>query len=162
MEDEAADDRDSEDHQFTMEALLNAPPMHHIMHNATNGLQQALRLYQKYVRGCTALCRVLRKRQHKTKVLARLFSATPLLQEFGEIIKDFKGWVHDKRWGTLVFSIPELRKVEGVLRRAWDLSQFTSGAATTEDRGKEGLGALAEEVDLYTRGPLFWGWAGHD
>ena len=74
-------------------------------------------------------------------------------------IQSSKGWIQDKRSGTLVFSIPELQKVERALRHAWDLNQFLAGAKAREQvLAEESIQALAAEVDKYVRDPLLWAW----
>ena len=79
-------------------------------------------------------------------------------QRYWNVIKSFTVWIHEKCWGTLVCSIPELLKVERPLRHAWNVSLLKSGLPADADRGEESLAALSQEYDVYVRDPLFWAW----
>ena len=74
---------DGADTEVSLAGLLNPPPMNHIVHNATDGLRGTLQHYKEYVRGATVICKILKKRQHRTKVLERMFGRTQLLRAFG-------------------------------------------------------------------------------
>jgi len=52
-----------------------------------------------------------------------------------QTLKSFEGWIHEGRWGTVAFSIPELLRVQHTLRFGWDKALFLGGEAgdDTED-----------------------------
>eukprot|EP00969_Alexandrium_andersonii_P250143 11054302-Alexandrium_andersonii.AAC.1 len=54
---------------------LDVPPVHHILDTATNGLADVMPLYKDNVRKMVTVCRVLRKRGHRTKLLERCFAS---------------------------------------------------------------------------------------
>ena len=67
------------------------------------------------------------------------------------------GTIHKGRWGTIMFSVPELLKVEKVLRWAWDKDAFMGRAGADGANDDEDTN-LAAEADKAISSPFWWGW----
>ena len=148
-------------HNISFDHLLNPIPVNHIFDNATEGLRTALVYYSDYVSGAVAICRLLRRRQYKTTIMEKLFTGTPMLVELGKNIFKFKGWVHPKRWGTLVFSIPELLDIERALVHAWSPEKLGIKAHAndgTDLEEAESINNVVLKANKYVTSPHFWAW----
>ena len=101
------------------------------------------------------VCKLIRKRDTQQKLLERCFGSA-LGRQFHRAIKGFKGWIHIGRWGTVAFSIPELRAIMGTIRWGWNKDAFLRGEAggvagnTTSN--------LADSVDDAVTSNYWWGW----
>ena len=94
------------------------------------------------------LCKLIRQRKYQPKLLERCFNG-PILERFQPILKRFQGWIHVERWATVSFSIPELRRVERIMRLGWCKNKFQQGVDATgaAATGKEESLKLANDCD---------------
>eukprot|EP00439_Symbiodinium_sp_Y106_P044041 s2186_g5.t1 len=143
--------------QVSFEHLLSVPGLMHLIDNATKGLGDVMEHYSTNIFLCQQLCRLLRKRDTKPKVLQRNFSRGVGIQ-FAEDIRQFQGWVHPGRWGTVAFSVPELLKVRLALVTCWDEQLFLQGYQDDDEAQRHGAMDLAKDVTKAVEDPEFWGW----
>jgi len=130
--------------------LLETPPLHHIIHTASQGLGEVMPSWIEHVDLSIQLCRVVRKRSHQPKLLERCFNS-PLARHFHGVIRAFKGHIHKERWATLAFSIPSIKKVERGMRLFWDRRRFQG-----EGTQKEETLNLANDVEKAVKSSFYW------
>ena len=136
---------------------LSTPPMHHINDTITTGLGDVMPSWDDTVHKSEQICKVVRSTRHKKRLLGNCFSSG-LALHFQPTLKCFKGWIHTKRWATVAFSIPELRKIERAMRFrsngcGWSKTRFQGGEDGTQ---KEDTMKLATDVDDAVQSPLYW------
>ena len=136
---------------------LSTPPMHHINDTITTGLGDVMPSWDDTVHKSEQICKVVRSTRHKKRLLGNCFSSG-LAVHFQPALKRFKGWIHTKRWATVAFSIPELRKIERAMRFrsngcGWSKTRFQGGGDGTQ---KEDTMKLATDVDDAVQSPLYW------
>ena len=136
---------------------LSTPPMHHINDTITTGLGDVMPSWDDTVHKSEQICKVVRSTRHKKRLLGNCFSSGLALY-FQPALKCFKGWIHTKRWATVAFSIPELRKIERAMRFrsngcGWSKTRFQGGGDGTQ---KEDTMKLATDVDDAVQSPLYW------
>ena len=136
---------------------LSTPPMHHINDTITTGLGDVMPSWDDTVHKSEQICKVVRSTRHKKRLLGNCFSSG-LAVYFQPALKCFKGWIHTKRWATVAFSIPELRKIERAMRFrsngcGWSKTRFQGGGDGTQ---KEDTMKLATDVDDAVQSPLYW------
>ena len=137
--------------------LLGIPGLHHIIDNATQGLEDVMQDYKDNVFLAQQVCRLLRKRDTKPKLVERCFShgqGPHLVQD----IHNFQGWIHPGRWGTVAFSVPELLKVKHALVACWDEQLFLQGFANDNEGQQRSSAHLAEDVSKAVGNPTWWAW----
>ena len=72
-------------------------------------------------------------------------------------LKSFQGWIHEGRWGTVAFSIPELLRVQHTLRFGWDKALFLGNDVGDGDDTEDGsvfVGSVDEAINSRT----WWAW----
>ena len=136
---------------------LSTPPMHHINDTITTGLGDVMPSWDDTVHKSEQICKVVNSTRHKNRLLGNCFSSG-LAFYFQPTLKCFKGWIHTKRWATVAFSIPELRKIERAMRFrsngcGWSKTRFQGGEDGTQ---KEDTMKLATDVDDAVQSPLYW------
>ena len=137
--------------------LLGIPGLHHIIDNATEGLEDVMHDYKDNVFLAQQVCRLLRKRDTKPKLVQRCFShgqGPHLVQD----IHKFEGWIHPGRWGTIAFSVPELLKVKHALVACWDEQLFLQGFVDDNEGQQRVTAHLAEDVSKAVGNPTWWAW----
>ena len=134
---------------------LGMSGVHRIIDNATAGLPDVVVDWKDGIRKAKAVCKMLRGRDNLPKYLARCF-ASPLGQQMHQTLKSFDGWIHEGRWGTIAFSVPELLRVKGYLRWGWNKGQFLRGdeAPDANAAGND----LVEQVDAAISSSRWWAW----
>ena len=145
--------------RLTFENLLGIPGLHHVVDNATKGLEDVMQSYKDNVFLAQQVCRLLRKRDTQPKLIERCFSRG-LGPEFVDVVRGFEGWIHPGRWGTVAFSIPELLKVKRALVSCWDEQMFLQGydAAGVDEARRRSTAELAQDVSKAVQDPAWWGW----
>eukprot|EP00969_Alexandrium_andersonii_P187839 8299996-Alexandrium_andersonii.AAC.1 len=73
-----------------MDASLDAPPLHHILDNAVEGLHDACPSFSGQVERMSEICKLLGRRSSRTKLLARCYDS-PVGRNFHPQLKAFKG-----------------------------------------------------------------------
>lgn len=139
---------------------LDVPGLHHLIDNATSDLPDLMPHYDKFVYEAQVICKLLRRRDLRDKLLERCFSS-PLGQQFVPLIMSFKGHIHTGRWGTVAFSVPELLQIERALRWGWSKAKFLGdqGAASVDGPGgAEATSNMAMTVDAAVGSQMFWSW----
>lgn len=137
---------------FDMTHLLDLPGSHHLLDNATKGLDTCMAYYEDAVNSAIQVCNLVRRRSSREKLLARCFGSE-VGHTFHEDLLTFKGQIHKGRWGTLMFSVPELLRVERILRWGWNLRAFVG-----EEHSENEDSYLATQVDGAVTAPFWWGW----
>ena len=144
--------------QLNFEHLLSVPGLLRVIDNATKGLGDVMQRYDNNIALAQQVCRLLRKRDTKPKLLERCFSRGFGLQLASDI-REFQGWIHPGRWGTVVFSIPELLKVKHALVSCWDERLYLQGNDDVPDEGRRHDAMnLAKDVTKAVSDPAWWGW----
>ena len=141
---------------FDPSGALDAPGLHHFVDNLTKSLSSVMRHYDACIDLAVIVCRLLHRRSPREKLLERCFR-TSVGQAFRKDIQKIRGHIHKGRWGTVMFSVPELLKVEKVLRWAWDKDAFMGRAGADGANDDEDTN-LAVEADKAISSPFWWGW----
>lgn len=134
---------------------LDPPPMHHILDNATGGLSDVMPSYDRLVSLARQVCKLIRRRDTQPKLLERCFAGAGATWAH-PLIKSFQAAIYPKRWGTLVFSVPQLLKVEKCMRRWFSLDAWARGdeAAPPDSKTTQRV----EDTDAFVSSPFAWGW----
>ena len=137
--------------------LLGIPGLHHIIDNATKGLGDVMQKYKDNIYLAQQICRLIRKRDTRPKLLERCFSrgAGPQL---ADDVRKFEGWINTGRWGTVAFSVPEILKIKVAMVTCWDEALFMSGFDAVGDQQARATRDLAEQVTSAVQDPSWWGW----
>ena len=100
--------------------------MHHILDNAAAGLCEVMQSYKARVHQAKELCRIIRRPETQPRLIERCFShgVGPF---FADRLKQIRGHIHEKRWGTVDFTVPELLRIEQAMRWGWDKHRFLHG-----------------------------------
>lgn len=99
------------------------------------------------------VCRLLRS-DNLAKLLSRCYS-TPLAKCMHPFLKQFRGHIHEGRWGTVAFTVPELLKVRRTLQFGWDIQKFVHGD-NHEEGGDDGASNMARVCDEAIRSESWW------
>eukprot|EP00971_Amphidinium_carterae_P234317 4649633-Amphidinium_carterae.1 len=103
--------------------LMNAGVLH-ILHNASWHMATALGdPYATAVRKLAKVCKLLRSKETQDKLLQRCFD-DEVAQQFHVAIKGFHADVHEKRWASVDFALPEVLALQAPLRRYWRKGKF--------------------------------------
>eukprot|EP00971_Amphidinium_carterae_P068487 1355981-Amphidinium_carterae.2 len=109
------------DHVLMHDGLL------HTVHNASKYLGSAIPGYAENIHKLKKVVKLLRSRQHRDRLLERCFSG-PVACHYRDLIQSFSaGEVHENRWGTVAFALPEVLRLERPLRYAWSKDVFLAG-----------------------------------
>ena len=143
---------------LSFDHLLSVPGLLHVIDNATKGLSEVMEQYHTNIGLAQQVCRLLRKRDTKPKLMQRCFSRG-LGPQLAPDIHKFEGWIHPGRWGTVAFSIPELLKVKQALVTCWDENVYLQGNdAQAEESQRRAAAELARDVSVAVHDPSWWGW----
>ena len=134
-----------------VQGVLETPPVHHINDTATCGLGEVMQHWDDYIYSSQQICNICRKRGHKSRLISSCFSQGMAVNFQGPILK-FKGKIHTKRWATVVFSIPEIYKVETGLTWFWDKRAFQG----EDGHQKEDTIKIATDVDQAVQSDQYW------
>ena len=137
--------------------LLGIAGLHHIVDNATKGFADVLHKYKDYVFLAQQVCRLLRKRDTRPKLLQRCFSVG-VGPQLAEDIKKFEGWINPGRWGTVAFSLPEILKVKQALVWGWDEASFLPGEEDAGQESRQATADLAQQISAAVSNPVWWAW----
>jgi hypothetical protein len=144
--------------EASVDTMLDVPGLHHMIDNATKGLEAVQENYKDCVTKAQAVCKLVHRRDTREKLLARCFNCN-IGRQFHSAIKDFKGKIHTGRWGTVAFSVLELLNIERVLRWGWDKEKYRQGENhKDDDEDPEGAAVLVQTVDDAVSSPFFWAW----
>ena len=145
------------DCSVSSEDFLDVPPLNHILDNATKGLNAVLEDFERRVFLAKQLCRLIRRRDSRVKLLERCFGCQLGLR-FHKTLKGFSGAVFDGRWATLAFSVAELKKVERIIRWGWNRHAYSHGLDEKDADSEESLTKLARDADEAITSVAFWAW----
>jgi len=125
-----------------------------IIDNAASGISDVLPSWKDSVATAKDVCKLLRGGDYLPKLLERCFS-TQIARHMWPTLKSFEGWMHEGRWGTVAFSIPELLRVQHTLAFGGDKALFLGGDAgdDTEDGS-----VFARSVDEAINSRTWWAW----
>ena len=147
-------------HKVDLGNALGFSGGHHILHNATDGLRDAMPMWADHLPRAKNVCRLLRRPDMLTKLCARCYDS-PLAKNMVPLLKAFRGHIHEARWGTIAFAVPELLKVQRTLQFGWDKARFIRGEVPQrgDDRAADtDMGAMVDSCDAAITSPLFWAW----
>ena len=138
--------------------LLGIPGLHHVIDNATKGFGDVLHKYKDYIFLAQQVCKLLRRRDTRPKLLQRCFSSDGLGQQLAQDIAKFEGFIHTGRWGTVAFSIPEILKVKQALVWGWDEEIYLRGGEDAGQESRQASAELARQVSSAVNDPVWWAW----
>ena len=61
-------------------------------------------------------------------------------------IHEFQGQIYEGRWGTIVFSIPQLASIQIVMQRFFSLDSMVQSLASSEETARKHLDAVSKFV----------------
>ena len=139
--------------------VLGMSGVHHIIDNATAGFADVLVDWADHIRQAKAVCKILRRGDYFPKLLSRCY-CTPLGRQMHPILKTFQGWIHEGRWGTIAFTVPELLRLKGALRWGWNKDIFLQGDG---DAGRDPVGNgpdphVVQDADAAISSEYWWSW----
>ena len=111
---------------FDTTSAVYVPGILHIIHNATLDLQRVMTWWGNYVKGLSAICKVLRVAHYRKRLLTTCFSSGSaahlafLFKE--EPTNDLT--VQETRWASVATATVSLARWEGALRTHWDVRKF--------------------------------------
>lgn len=152
----------------SFDPCFEGPDMMHIIHNATNYLEDVVDCYAPTIAALKSICALLAGRESKQQLIETCFQAGPSIA-FAEEIKSFNITVHDKRWNTIASGIEEVNNLEPALRSHWNLCQFLGKTddvrAEREDEApahrpggdSDEFGVNLKAVDDALCSDFFWG-----
>ena len=105
---------------------LDTPALHHLLHNASEGLRNAMPHYDDEVGKGQKVAKLVRKTASQKKLLERCFN-TILGRARQDTIRRFRGNVYPARWATVAFSVAEMAKIHIRLSSHWDEGLYTQG-----------------------------------
>ena len=138
---------------------LEGPDMMHIIHNATNDLENVTEGYSDTLHKLSLLCKLISNKEMKQQLLANCFSegdASAFYQEIAEVSHT----VHEKRWNTVATAIEIISDLEVALKTGWDVQNFLRGGKVPTSRDEEGsvaFGVNLQQVDEAIHSDYFWG-----
>ena len=143
-------------------STLGATGIHHVIDNATDGLKDVISDFADNVHKATEFCRLLRRRDTRFKLLERCFNS-PLGRNFHELLRSFRGWIHQGRWGTLAFSAPEILRIKNAFRWGWSKAVYLRGfdannVAAHQQATFEQMTVMIDCVDEAVNDEAWWGW----
>ena len=141
-------------HYLNLDRSLAVPPIHHINDTATKGLGDCMPNYAPTVLGAQAVCKIIRKRGFRTKLLERCFSGE-VTKYYADVIKRFRGWINTDRWATVAFSMPELIAISRRWRIAWSKAKFLGYNRDERDLSAD-THTIVNNVDAFTEKPFSW------
>ena len=142
-------------HKVDFTNALGFSGAHHILHNATDGLRDAMPDWAENIAKAKNVCRLLRRPDLLQKLAARCY-ASPLARNMVPLLKAFRGHIHEGRWGTIAFALPQLLKVKRALQFGWDKARFIKGE---EARGGDtDMGAMVDSCDAAITSEFWWAW----
>lgn len=104
---------------------------HHIVDNATMGLADLLPGWKDGIMKAKEVSRLLRRQDSLPKLRERCLSS-PLGVHSRPQLQSFRGWIHEGRWDTIAFTIPELLRVRLALQWGWNKELFLHGDAEAQ------------------------------
>ena len=143
--------RDRDNDILNVGHILETPPSHHITDTATTGLAEVMPHWKDSTFTSQQICKIIRKRNHKNRLLETCFT-DGLAMHFQGAITRFRGWIHLKRWATIAFSIPEIRRIERPMRLFWSKEKFY----LEDGKQKEETMKLVSDVDDGITSPFYW------
>jgi hypothetical protein len=132
-------------------SLLDVPPIHHIIDNATNSLAQHMPHYSDVIKEGQALCKMCGRLQNRTRLLERCFDSA-LGKTFHKHFYTFRGRIYPGRWGSIVHAMPYIIAIKGFMQWGWDLDSYMRGA---EEKLVDGETSLTELVDAAVKSVFF-------
>lgn len=160
--------QDVDEGVVSFDSCFEGPDMMHIIHNATNYLEDVVDCYAPTIAALKSICSLLAGRESKQQLIETCFQAGPSIA-FAEEIKSFNITVHEKRWNTIASAIEEINNLEPALRNHWNLALFIGkgDAATAGGEGEapvhrpggdsEEFGVNLKAVDDALCSDVFWG-----
>lgn len=131
------------------------------MDNASKAFDTVVPTYTDNVKILKDIRYIIRRRDHQPRLLERCFSEGDAVLHVRRIQK-FRGHAHEGRWGTVDFSVPELRAVEIGMRVNWCAKKFITANANGVNRlpivGTE-TKAVVENADRGIKDAVFPGMA---
>ena len=149
------------DNMVSFDSVFEGPDMMHIIHNATNYLEDVVDCYAPTLASLKSICSLLAGRESKQQLIETCFQTGPGAIAFHEDIKAFKYTVHETRWNS------EVNKLEVALKNHWNLPRFlglSDGHSDLMDHelpasrtGSEEYGVNLKTVDDALCSDMFWG-----
>ena len=132
----------------------------HIIHNAMKSLASAMPRYESETRSLKHVCRLLSRKESRTKLLSSCFQSRGHLGV--ELAKSpelctFQAHVHTERWGTVAHAIERVLAVRDVLLWGWDLRRYSPQSRPDQEREENDHPVKVDVVDKAMRSAASWG-----
>ena len=155
------DDARAQGEETCLESAFEGPDMNHVIHNATNNLEDVCDCYGPFLKSLKALCALLSGRESKQQVIETCFNS-PHALPYQDNIRSFSITVHEKRWNTIAVAIQEVHDLEPALKRHWKLTDFLGSSnantpAVRPSENNEDYGVNLQAVDEAIHSDYFWG-----
>lgn len=111
----------------SLQETLACPGVLHILHNASEALQDVMVTMADTVDKLTQVCKLLSHPFTKPRVMESCFSEG-VSRCFRGDLKKFKAKVHRARWGTVAYAVEAVADFERPLRRFWSLAKYGASA----------------------------------
>ena len=102
---------------------LFIPGLMHITHNITAGLQDSLKQWPHFIELLTHVCRLVRAKWSKARLLHTCFAQQPWLA-CRSLLEGFTAQVYQGRWNSAMDAVKQVSRVLQVLKGAWNLQKF--------------------------------------
>ena len=153
------DDSDARAVAISFGEALHFTGLHHIVHNAAEGLGDVMPCYEEHIEQARSICRLLRRSSTRPKILERLFNG-PVSRRLRPLILAFKGHIFPGRWGTVAFSVPEILAIRGPLVFAWNKEALLHGVAAgnAAASSETDICQLVDSADSAIQSSFWWAW----
>ena len=138
-----------------MSGSVGVPGMLHIIHNSTVDFGHSMPRFSEVVNQLQHLCKFLRKRDTKQRLLESCFQ-DPVGRHLQAELKAFSAKLHTGRWGSIAECVRQVLEVETSLRFGWDLARY--GNARPRQEGGSEHGVDLTIVDTAITSSFFWGY----
>ena len=136
--------------------------MLHIIHNSTVDFGHSMPRFSEVVNQLSHLCKFLRKRDTKQRLLEACFQDA-VGRHLQAELRAFSAKLHTGRWGSIAECVRQVLEVESSLRYGWDLAKY--GNVRPRQAGENEpswtvpshihfLGLFAHVAASHTHGPV--------
>ena len=144
----------------SLQETIACPGLLHIIHNASEALQEFMVTMEDTVTKLTQVCKLLSHPFTKPRAMETCFS-DGVSRCFQADIKKFKAKVHRARWGSVAYAVETVSDFERPLRRFWSLAKYGAEALAVPAAGEDGAddpnaSAQLHVADEAISSPIWW------
>eukprot|EP00971_Amphidinium_carterae_P095361 1886900-Amphidinium_carterae.2 len=143
---------------YDLTSELFVPGIMHITHNITGSLHTVLREWTHFTNLLTHVCRLLRNKWSKTRLLNTCFTQQPWAACRSKL-DTFSAAVYQGRWGSVTDAIEQILPLFPILKGAWDITRFGSADNTGKEANTGGKTLSVSVVNEAFTEPFFAAYA---